>query len=105
MQAGCTLIVAGVSAVFRPRWGLSALIGGGIGTLATAAAVLCVSITRTATPARLLGIQYLAELIKIGLTLALFVLTFVLYKGVAPGALFAAYIATLLAYGIAMLWA
>lgn len=88
------------------EWSLSALIGGGIGIAATVAAGLCIALTGGAspgrTPGKILGAQYLAELAKFGVTIVLFIVTFLGYRDVAAGPLFAAYAATLLMYGVAL---
>lgn len=52
----------------------------------------------------MLGAQYLAELVKIGVTVGLFIATFLSFRDVAAGPLFVAYAATLLAYGVALAW-
>ncbi len=103
LQIGVTAAVALVCVIYQPRSALSALCGGGIGITATAAAAWCVARTKGLSPGGLLGAQALAELVKFGVTLGLFVVTFLEYQGVAVGPLFAAYAATLAAYGLAML--
>ena len=97
-----TVAVALVCVIYPLRFALSALCGGGIGIAATAAAALCVARTKGLSPGGLLGAQVLAELVKFGVTLGLFVVTLE-YEAVAVGPLFIAYAATLGAYGLAML--
>ena len=103
LQIGVTAAVALVCVIYQLRFALSALCGGGIGIAATAAAALCVARTKGLSPGGLLGAQVLAELVKFGVTLGLFVVTFLEYEAVAVGPLFIAYAATLGAYGLAML--
>lgn len=96
------MLVAVVCLAGGVEWSLSALVGGGIGIAATAAAALSIALTRGASPGSMLGGQYLAELAKFGVTVGLFIVTFLSYRDVAAGPLFAAYAATLLAYGVAL---
>ncbi len=98
-----TAVVALCCAIVQQRWAISALAGGGIGIVATAAAALCVARRKGLSPGALLGAQVLGELVKLGVTLGLFVVAFLEYEAVAVGPLFTAYAATLAAYGLALL--
>ncbi len=102
LQLGLTLLAAGLGAIREIDWAVSALAGGGIGTAATGAAAVCITRIKGGSPGTLLGAQILAEVIKIGVTMGLFVAAFLFYEEVAVGPLFVAYAATLIAYGLAM---
>ncbi len=102
LQLGLTLLAAGLGGVREVNWAISALAGGGIGTAATGAAAVCITRIKGGSPGTLLGAQILAEVVKIGVTMGLFVTAFLFYKDLAVGPLFVAYAATLIAYGLAM---
>lgn len=102
LQLGLTLFAAGLCAIREIDWAVSALAGGGIGMVATCAGAMCITRIKGGSPGTLLGAQILAEVVKIGVTMGLFVAAFLFYKEVAVGPLFVAYAATLIAYGLAM---
>ncbi len=103
LQIGMTAAVSAICGIYQVQWAISALAGGGIGIVATAAAALCIARRKGLSPGGLLGAQVLAELVKVGVTLGLFVAVFLKYEAVAVGPLFSAYAATLAAYGLALL--
>ena len=103
-QLGITLLVA---LVFLPLSGfhasLSALMGGGIGSLA--GLLMAVSMFRHSddTDAKtILGDVYKGELLKLVLTVVLFAVVIAFYE-VSWGALFCGYIATFFVYWVALL--
>ena len=82
--------------------GLSALVGGGISTLASAAlALIGFGSPADAAPERVARAFYVGEGVKLAVTVTLFVVVFLTMK-VSFAALFAAYIATLFVYWIAL---
>lgn len=82
--------------------GLSALVGGGISAIASAALVIIGFSSPAGAPAeRVARSFYVGEGVKLAVTVALFVVVFLTMK-VSFAALFAAYIATLFVYWIAL---
>ena len=82
--------------------GLSALVGGGISVLASAALVLIGFASPAGSdPERVARAFYVGEGVKLALTVALFVVVFTTMK-VSFAALFGSYIATLFIYWIAL---
>ncbi len=104
-QLGLTLAVAAGSLLLGgPRSGLSALLGGGIGTLASL--YMAISFFRLgpgADPARILRRVYRGEAAKLAITAVLFALVLV-SMDVDFGPMIGAYGATFLAYWIALAW-
>ena len=89
-------------AVWGRTPGLSALVGGGISALASAALVLIGFSSPAGAPAeRVARSFYVGEGVKLAVTVASFVVVFLTMK-VSFAALFAAYIATLFVYWIAL---
>ena len=82
--------------------GLSALVGGGISVLASAAlAVFGFGAPAGATAERVARMFYVGEAAKLGVTVTLFVVVFLTMQ-VSFAAMFGAYIATLFVYWIAL---
>ena len=82
--------------------GLSALVGGGISVVASAAlAVIGFGAPAGAAAERIARMFYVGEAVKLGVTVTLFVVVFLTMKVSFP-ALFGAYIATLFVYWIAL---
>lgn len=81
----------------------SALIGGAIAFLPGAFYAMRIILSRHSSPDRLLRAHYAGEFGKLGLTVLLFGATFAWMKEVSVLPLFAAYVATLLAYWAALL--
>jgi ATP synthase protein I len=102
-QAAVTLIFALASlAIGGANAGLSALIGGGIGTLASLVMALLAFGRGAGTDAqRIVRAFYLGEAAKLGLVVVLFVVVLKAMK-VTPAALFGAYVATFFVYWIAL---
>ena len=101
-QAVVTGIVALVSfAVSNAHAGLSAAVGGGIGTAASLAMALLVFNGRRADAQRLVTAFYLGEAVKVALAVVMFVVVLKTMK-VAPLPLFAAYMATFLVYWVVL---
>ncbi len=102
-QATVTLIVTLVSAaLIGSSAGISALLGGGIGTAASLAmAILAFGRWATASPERMLAALYLGEIAKLGLVIVLFVIVLTSMKP-SPAPMLAAYGATFLVYWIAL---
>jgi ATP synthase protein I len=102
-QAGVTLVVALVCYVIAgPNGALSALLGGGISTLASLVMALLSFGSGTGADAqRAVRAFYVGESFKVILVVALFVVVLKSMK-VSPGAMFAAYVATFFVYWIAL---
>src|SRR4051812_17125276 len=102
-QVVVTVVAAiGCFAVWGRVAGLSALAGGGISTLASAALALIGFSSPQGAPAdRVARSFYVGEGVKLAVTVALFVAVFLTMK-VSFAALFGAYIATLFVYWIAL---
>ena len=82
--------------------GLSALVGGGISAVASAAlAIFGFGAPASAPAERVARMFYVGEAAKLGVTVTLFVVVFLTMK-VSFAALFGAYIATLFVYWIAL---
>lgn len=105
---GLQLLVAGfVTLVFVLASGFaaakSAAIGGAIAFIPGAFYAWRLIVSRGATPSRLLRAHFIAEAGKLALTFVLFAATFVWIKDVSAVPLFAAYIAVLLVYWLALI--
>ena len=102
-QVVVTVVAAAICfAVWGRVAGFSALAGGGISVLASAAlAVIGFSSPAGASPERIARSFYVGEGVKLAVTVALFVVVFLTIKVSFP-ALFGAYIATLFVYWIAL---
>lgn len=102
-QVAVTVVVAIICfAVWGRIPGLSALVGGGISAVASAALVFIGFGSPAGAPAeRVARSFYVGEGVKLAVTVALFVVAFVTLK-VSFAALFGAYIATLFVYWIAL---
>jgi len=102
-QAAVTLAVALICFLIAGSKGaLSALLGGGISTLASLAMALLSFGSGTGFDAqRAVRAFYVGEAIKVALVVALFVVVLKSMK-VSPGAMFAAYVATFFVYWIAL---
>ena len=102
-QVVVTLVAAAICfAVWGRLTGLSALAGGGISTLASAALALIGFASPAGADAdRIARAFYVGEAAKVALTVVLFVVVFVTMK-VSFAALFGTYIATLFVYWIAL---
>jgi ATP synthase protein I len=102
-QVVVTVVAAAICfAVWGRVAGVSALAGGGISVLASAAlAVIGFSSPAGASPERVARSFYVGEGVKLALTVASFVVVFLTMKVSFP-ALFGAYIATLFVYWIAL---
>jgi ATP synthase protein I len=102
-QVVVTVVAAAICfAVWGRVAGISALAGGGISVLASAAlAVIGFSSPAGAAPERIARSFYVGEGVKLAVTVALFVVVFLTMK-VSFAALFGAYIATLFVYWIAL---
>ena len=102
-QVVITVVAAAICfAVWGRLVGFSALVGGGISSIASAAlASIAFAASAGASPERIARGFYVGEAVKLGVTVVLFVLVFVTMK-VSFAALFGAYIATLFVYWIAL---
>ena len=102
-QVVVTVVAAAICfAVWGRVAGFSALAGGGISVLASAAlAVIGFSSPAGASPERIARSFYVGEGVKLAVTVTLFVVVFLTMK-VSFVALFGAYIATLFVYWIAL---
>lgn len=102
-QAGVT-VIAGLCAwgLAGQRAGISALLGGGIATVASLTMAGLVFSGGAGSAARALGMFYIGEAVKLLLVVVLFVVVLSVVK-VAPLAMFAAFAATFLVYWIALL--
>jgi ATP synthase protein I len=102
-QVVITVVAAAICfAVWGRTAGLSALVGGGISAIASAAlALIGFAAPAGAAPERVARAFYVGEATKLALTVALFVLVFVTMK-ISFAAMFGAYIATLFVYWIAL---
>jgi ATP synthase protein I len=103
-QAVVTVVVAVVSFALAGRHAaISALLGGGISTLASLAmALVAFGKFASGDALRLVGAFYAGEVIKLAVVIALFVIVLRLMN-VSPGAMFTAYGATFLVYWIALI--
>ena len=102
-QVAITVVAAVICfAVWGRSPGLSALVGGGISTLGSAALVLIGFASPAGSdPERVARAFYVGEGVKLALTVVLFVVVFLTMK-VSFAALFGTYIATLFIYWIAL---
>ena len=102
-QAAVTLVAALLGwALGGLHVGLSAALGGAIGTVASLGMALMAFGRRSpSTPARILGTFYAGELVKVLLAIVSFVLVLKL-TGAAPLPMFAAYMATFVVYWIVL---
>lgn len=102
-QAAVTVCIAGGAAIFGGRaWALSALAGGGIGTVAGLyQAIRMFRIDASANPDGYMSSVWVSEALKIVLTVALFIAAIkVLRVQMVPAIV--AYAATFLVYGAAL---
>ena len=95
-----TLVLLLVSGLMAAK---SAAVGGAIALIPGAFYAWRLIGTRNATPDRMLRAHFVAEAGKLALTFLLFAATFVWMKDVSAIPLFAAYIAALMAYWLALL--
>lgn len=102
-QVVVTVVSAGICfAVWGRVAGFSALVGGGISAIASAAlAIIGFAAPAGAAAERVARAFYVGEATKLAVTVALFVVAFVTMKVSFP-ALFGTYIATLFVYWIAL---
>jgi ATP synthase protein I len=101
-QAVVTGIVALLSfAMAGPAGGWSAILGGGISTLASLAMAVVAFGGASADAQRAVTAFYVGEALKLALVVALFVLVLKVMK-VSPLPLFAAYMATFLVYWVVL---
>jgi ATP synthase protein I len=102
-QAAVTVIAGILSwALAGPTGARSALLGGGIGTIANLAMALLSFGSRAGSDApHAMRAFLVGEAVKLGLVVVLFVLVLRVLK-VTPAALFAAYVATFFVYWIAL---
>jgi ATP synthase protein I len=102
-QAAITLIAALLGwALAGPNGARSALLGGGIGTVASFAMTILSFGSRSGLDAQHAMRAFLVgEAVKLGLVVVLFVVVLKLVK-VSPAALFAAYVATFFVYWLAL---
>ena len=102
-QVVVTVVAAAICfAVWGRTAGLSALVGGGISAIASAAlAVIGFAASAGAAAERIARAFYVGEATKLAVTVVLFVVVFVTMNVSVP-ALFGAYIATLFVYWIAL---
>ena len=102
-QAGVTVIAALCAlALAGQRAGFSALLGGGIATVASLAMAGLVFGGTAGGAARALGMFYIGEAVKLLIVVVLFVVVLRVVR-VAPLAMFAGFAATFLVYWIALL--
>jgi ATP synthase protein I len=105
VQAAITVLAAAICfLVWGPLAALSAAIGGGIGTMASLVLILIAFRPGEQDPARIARAFYVGEAAKFGVVVLLFVLVLNTVK-VVPAALFGAFVATFLAYWVALAWA
>jgi F0F1-type ATP synthase assembly protein I len=102
-QAAVTLAAALVGwALGGSHVGFSAALGGAIGTVASLGmALMAFGGKSAATPARILGMFYAGELVKVALAIVSFVVVLML-TGASPLPMFAAYMATFIVYWIVL---
>ena len=102
-QAAVTLAAALVGwALGGPHVGVSAALGGAIGTVASLGmALMAFAGKPPSSPARILGTFYAGELVKVLLAIVSFVLVLTLTRA-APLPMFAAYMATFVVYWIVL---
>ena len=102
-QAAVTVVAGLLSwALAGPNGARSALLGGGIGTVANLAMALLSFGSRSGSDAQYAVRAFLVgEAVKLGLVVVLFVVVLKVLK-VSPAALFAAYVATFFVYWIAL---
>jgi len=102
-QAAVTLAAALVGwALGGSHVGFSAALGGAIGTVASLGmALMAFGGKSAATPARILGMFYAGELVKVAVAIVSFVVVLML-MGASPLPMFAAYMATFVVYWIVL---
>lgn len=102
-QAAVTLAAALVGwALGGTHIGVSAALGGAIGTVASLGmALMAFGGKSGSTPARILGTFYAGELVKVALAIVSFVLVLTL-TGASPLPMFATYMATFIVYWIVL---
>ncbi len=104
LQAKAAVLIALLLAMFYGAdVALSGLIGGAIGVIASWAYAISIALPRGSDPRLLLRGHYLGEFSRLAVTVCLFAVVFVLYKGVQPLPLFVTYAATLLMYWVALI--
>jgi F0F1-type ATP synthase assembly protein I len=81
--------------------GISAALGGAIGTIASLGMALVAFGGKAASPARILGTFYAGEIVKVALAIVSFILVLKL-TAAAPLPMFAAYMATFVVYWIVL---
>jgi F0F1-type ATP synthase assembly protein I len=101
-QAAVTAAAALLGAVLGGfHVGLSAALGGAIGTVASLGMALVAFGGKSASPARILGTFYAGEIVKVALAIVSFILVLKLTDA-APLPMFAAYMATFVVYWIVL---
>ena len=104
LQIAVTAVVAGLFLYFAgPVASKSALVGGAIAFIPGAFYAFRIFRSRYGSPDRMLRAHYAGEFGKLALTAVLFVATFAWVREISVVSLFAAYIATLLVYWMALL--
>lgn len=103
LQIIVTILITMFLAVIQEfRAAYSAFIGGAIGFIPGLAYGITVYCVTGASPAKVAGVYYVAEFLKIALTLLLFAATFIWLKEISFAALFITYVMTLAVYWIAL---
>jgi F0F1-type ATP synthase assembly protein I len=102
-QIGIALLVSAAGSLLGgPRASVSAIVGGGIGALASLVMVVSTfRLSASVEPARILRRVYRAELYKFVITVGLFSLVF-LNMDVSFGAMLGGFVATLSVYWVAL---
>ncbi len=101
-QGAATLVVAALFLAFSGAAAArSALLGGGIGVVASLGMVVVAFGPTAGDPRRILRGFYRGEAVKLGLTVLLFAVALRFFV-IAPAPFFAAYVATFLVYWIAL---
>lgn len=104
LQVAVSVAIALLCLVFYgANAGLSALLGGAIGFLGSLAYARKIVAAETSDPNVVLRAHFVGEVLKLGLTVILFVAVFIFYKGVAALPLLLTFIATLVVYWVALL--
>lgn len=103
-QAVLTGVLAVLGYAFKgPPTGLSAAVGGGIGTVASLTLALIVFRKGARELMDLVRSFYIAEAAKFGVTIALFIVVLVTMKGrLVPGALFGSFVVTFLVHWLVL---
>jgi len=104
LQVAVSVAIALLCLVFYGgNAGLSAFLGGAIGFLSSLAYARQIVASQTSDPKGVLRAHLAGEVLKLGLTVILFVAVFILYQGVAALPLLLTFIATLVVYWVALL--